>query len=133
MAVSPGGKWKGFLLRRVLQQKASRGAITQPPLWYRKISGVSFPRAISCVVYAVQLSFTQGYEQMVNNATKEILDPVTEIVLDARSRGRQVPRRLSSSRDLISYVDSWAQTLNPDQDSHRDTYHIHSLFHSIHS
>jgi hypothetical protein len=84
--VSPGGKWKDFLLRRVLQQK-SQGASTQPPLWYRKISGVSFP-GLSCIVYAVRLSFTQGYEQMVNNATKEISDPLTEIVLDARSRGR---------------------------------------------
>jgi len=30
----------------------------------------------------------QGYEEMVNNATKELSEPLTEIVLDARSHGR---------------------------------------------
>jgi thiosulfate/3-mercaptopyruvate sulfurtransferase len=31
---------------------------------------------------------TRGYEQMVSNAAKQVSDPLTEIVLDARSLGR---------------------------------------------
>ena len=39
---------------------------------------------------------SQGYEQMVSNAAKELSDPLAEIVLDARAHGRYEPDCVTS-------------------------------------
>ena len=51
----------------------------------------------------------QGYEQMVSNAAKELSEPLTEIVLDARSHGRYKTRHLTSesgSHTMCRYLGS---------------------------
>ena len=82
------------------------------------------------ILFVFVTQSTQGYEQMVSNAAKELSGPLTEIVLDARSHGRYIHVTSLPNQGLIPCAGIWAQTLSPDQGCPRVTYLIPSLFHS---
>jgi hypothetical protein len=84
-AVFLGGKAKDFLRGRALWWKYQEASTLRPP-WHPKKSEVSLS-GLSRRYFATAQP-AQDYEQMVNNATKELSDPLAEIVLDARSHGR---------------------------------------------
>jgi hypothetical protein len=124
----PDGSLRDFRLSLALWRR-SPGASTPHPPSNPTASEVSHAELSS--VLRNKLNPHKGYEQIVSNAAKELSDPLAEIVLDARARGRYEPRRLTSISDSTPCADIPVQTLNP-RGSPLATCRIRSLFHSMH-
>ena len=125
----PGGSLKDFRLSLALWRRGSPGAST--PHLPSNQNALEVSHAELSSVLHNKLSPYKGYEQIVSNAAKELSDPLAEIVLDARARGRYEPRRLTSISDSTPCADILVQTLNP-RGSPLATCRIRSLFHSMH-